>query len=100
MVHQQQVITQKIKNKKLAGDIMSKNEMLGSLIHSKPNVNQFKELDILKEFLTMINNFKADMNGAINIISDSNVRGTISGVFNNHIVKLENKIYSHKEEIK
>jgi len=79
---------------------MSKNEMLGSLIHSKPNVNQFKELDILKEFLTMINNFKADMNGAINIISDSNVRGTISGVFNNHIVKLENKIYSHKEEIK
>lgn len=79
---------------------MSKNEMLGSLIHSKPNVNQFKELDILKEFLTMINNFKADMNGAINIISDSNVRGTISGVFNNHIVKLENKIHSHKEEIK
>jgi hypothetical protein len=40
------------------------------------------------------------MNGAINTISDSNVRGTISGIFGNHIVRLENKLYSLEEEIK
>lgn len=79
---------------------MSKNEMLGRLIHSKPNSNQFDELHHRKQFIKMINDFKADMNGAINTISNSEVRGTISGIFNNHIVKLENKIYSLEEEIK
>ncbi len=79
---------------------MPKNEMLGHLIHSKPNSNQFDEMNVRKEFLRLINDFKADMNGAINTISDSNVRSTLSGIFGNHIVKLENKIYSLEEEIK
>jgi len=79
---------------------MSKNEMLGHLVHSKPNSNQFDGLNNRKEFIRMINDFKADMNGAINTISDSSIRSTISGIFNNHIVKLENKIYSLEEEIK
>ncbi len=79
---------------------MSKNEMLGHLIHSKPNARQFDGIDVRKDFIRMINDFKADMNGAINTISDSNVRGTISGIFSKHIVKLENKIYSLEEEIK
>jgi hypothetical protein len=48
----------------------------------------------------MINDFKADMNGAINTISNGDVRGTISGIFGNHIVRLENKLYSLEEEIK
>lgn len=100
MVHQLQVIIQRRKNKEQIGGIMSKNEMLGHLIHSKPNSNQFDELNNRKQFLRMINDFKADMNGAINTISNSEVRGTISGIFNNHIVKLENKIYSLEEEIK
>jgi hypothetical protein len=100
MVHQLQVIIQRRKNKEQIGGIMSKNEMLGHLIHSKPNSNQFDELKHRKQFIRMINDFKADMNGAINTISNSEVRGTISGIFNNHIVKLENKIYSLEEEIK
>ena len=100
MVHQLQVTIQKEKNKELHGGIMSKNEMLGHLVHSKPNSKQFDEMNGHKEFLQLIRDFKADMNGAINIISDSNVRGTISGIFGNHIVKLENKIYSLKEEVK
>ena len=100
MVHQLQVIIQRRKNKERIGGIMSKNEMLGHLVHSKPNSNQFDELNNRKQFLRMINDFKADMNGAINTISNSEVRGTISGIFNNHIVKLENKIYSLEEEIK
>ncbi len=79
---------------------MPKNEMLGHLIHSKPNSKQFDEMDGHKEFLQLIRDFKADMNGAINTISDDNIRATISGIFGNHIVKLENKLYSLKEEIK
>ena len=79
---------------------MSKNEMLGHLVHSKPNSKQFDEMNGHKEFLRLIRDFKADMNGAINTISDDNVRGTISGIFGNHIVRLENKLYSLKEEIK
>jgi hypothetical protein len=100
MVHQLQVTTQREKNKGLHGVIMSKNEMLGHLVHSKPNSKQFDEMNGHKEFLQLIRDFKADMNGAINTISDSNVRGTISGIFGNHIVKLENKIYSLEDEIK
>jgi hypothetical protein len=100
MVHQLQAIIQKTKNKEHLGTIMSKNEMLGHLVHSKPNSKQFDDMDIRKDFLHMINDFKADMNGAINTISDSNVRGTISGIFSKHIVKLENKIYSLEEEVK
>jgi hypothetical protein len=46
-------------------------------------------MDICKDFLHMINDFKADMNGAINTISNGDVRGTISGIFSKHIVKLE-----------
>jgi len=79
---------------------MSKNEMLGNLVHSKPNARQFDDMNNRKDFLHMINDFKADMNGAINTISNSDVRGTISGIFSKHIVKLENKIYSLEEEIK
>ena len=74
--------------------------MLGHLVHSKPNSKQFDEMNGHKEFLQLIRDFKADMNGAINIISDDNIRATISGIFGNHIVRLENKIYSLKEEIK
>jgi hypothetical protein len=79
---------------------MPKNEMLGHLVHSKPNSKQFDKINAHKEFLQLIRDFKADMNGAINTISDSNVRGTISGIFGNHIVRLENKLYSLEEEIK
>ena len=100
MVHQLQVTTQKEKNKELHGVIMSKNEMLGHLVHSKPNSKQFDKLNHHKELIQLIRDFKADMNGAINIISDDNVRATISGIFGNHIIKLENKIYSSEEEIK
>jgi hypothetical protein len=100
MVHQLQVIIRRRKNKEPVGGIMPKNEMLGHLIHSKPNSKQFDELNVRKEFLRLINDFKADMNGAINTISDNNIRGTISGIFSNHIVKLENKIHSLEEEIK
>lgn len=74
--------------------------MLGHLVHSKPNSKQFDEMNGHKEFLQLIRDFKADMNGAINTISDDNIRATISGIFGNHIVRLENKIYSLKEEIK
>ena len=100
MVHQPPVIIQKTRNKEHLGTIMSKNEMLGHLVHSKPNSKQFDEINAHKEFLQLIRDFKADMNGAINTISDSNVRGTISGIFGNHIVRLENKLYSLEEEIK
>jgi hypothetical protein len=100
MVHQLQVTIQKRKNKEPVGGIMPKNEMLGHLVHSKPNSKQFDEMNGHKEFLQLIRDFKADMNGAINIISDDNIRATISGIFGNHIVRLENKIYSLKEEIK
>ena len=100
MVHQLQVTTQKEKNKELHGDIMSKNEMLGHLVHSKPNSKQFDKLNHHKELIQLIRDFKADMNGVINTISDDNVRATISGIFGNHIVKLENKLYSIEEEIK
>jgi hypothetical protein len=100
MVHQLQVTTQRERNKELHGAIMSKNEMLGHLVHSKPNSKQFDSMDIRKDFLHMINDFKADMNGAINTISNGDVRGTISGIFGKHIVILENKIYSLEEEIK
>ena len=100
MVHQLQATIQKTRNKEHLGTIMSKNEMLGHLVHSKPNSKQFDEMNIHKEFLQLIRDFKADMNGAINTISDSNVRGTISGIFGNHIVRLENKLYSLEEEIK
>ena len=79
---------------------MSKNEMLGHLVHSKPNSKQFDGMNIRKDFLHMINDFKADMNGAINLISNENIRSILSGNFNKHIVKLENKIYSLEEEIK
>ena len=74
--------------------------MLGHLVHSKPNSKQFDEMNGHKEFIQLIRDFKADMNGAINTISDDNIRATISGIFGNHIVRLENKIYSLKEEIK
>ena len=100
MVHQPQVTIQKTRNKEHLGTIMSKNEMLGHLVHSKPNSKQFDKINAHKEFLQLIRDFKADMNGAINTISDSNVRGTISGIFGNHIVRLENKLYSLEEEIK
>ena len=100
MVHQLQVTTQRERNRELHGVIMSKNEMLGHLVHSKPNSKQFDEINGHKEFLQLIRDFKADMNGAINTILDDNVRATISGIFGNHIVRLENKIYSLKEEIK
>jgi hypothetical protein len=100
MVHQPPVIIQKTRNKEHLGTIMSKNEMLGHLVHSKPNSKQFDKINAHKEFLQLIRDFKADMNGAINTISDSNVRGTISGIFGNHIVRLENKLYSLEEEIK
>jgi hypothetical protein len=100
MVHQLQATIQKTRNKEHLGTIMSKNEMLGHLVHSKPNSKQFDGMNVHKEFLQLIRDFKADMNGAINTISDSNVRGTISGIFGNHIVRLENKLYSLEEEIK
>ena len=100
MVHQLQVTIQRERNKGLHGVIMSKNEMLGKVIHSKPHTRQFDKLDHHKELLKMIRDFKADMNGAINTISNDNVRGTISGIFGNHIVRLENKIYSLEDEIK
>jgi hypothetical protein len=100
MVHQLQATIQKTRNKEHLGTIMSKNEMLGHLVHSKPNSKQFDKINAHKEFLQLIRDFKADMNGAINTISDSNVRGTISGIFGNHIVRLENKLYSLEEEIK
>ena len=79
---------------------MSKNEMLGHLVHSKPNSKQFDEMNVHKEFLQLIRDFKADMNGAINTIPNDNIRSTMSGIFNKHIVKLENKLYSLEEEIK
>ena len=79
---------------------MSKNEMLGKLIYSKPHTGQFDKLNHHKELIQLIRDFKADMNGVINTISDDNVRATISGIFGNHIVKLENKLYSIEEEIK
>ena len=79
---------------------MSKNEMLGHLIHSKPNSKQFDEMNGHKEFIQLIRDFKADMNGAINTIPNDNIRSTMSGIFNKHIVKLENKLYSLEEEIK
>jgi hypothetical protein len=100
MVHQLQVTTQRERNKELHGAIMSKNEMLGHLVHSKPNSKQFDGMDIRKELFKAISDFKADMNGAINTISNGDVRGTISGIFSKHIVKLENKLYSMEEEIK
>jgi len=39
------------------------------------------------------------MNGSINTIPSDIIRGNISGVFNNHIVKLENKIYSLQKDV-
>ena len=100
MVHQLQAIIQKTRNKEHLGTIMSKNEMLGHLVHSKPNSKQFDEMNIHKELLKRLNDFKADMNGAINTIPNDNIRSTMSGIFNKHIVILENKIYSLKEEDK
>jgi hypothetical protein len=79
---------------------MSKNEMLGKLIHSKPHTGQFDEVNHHKELLQLIRDFKADMNGAINTVTNDTVRATISGIFNNHIVRLENKVYSLEDEIK
>jgi hypothetical protein len=100
MVHQQPVTTQRKRNNELHGIIMPKNEMLGNLIHSKPHTGQFGSPNHSKEILQAIRDFKADMNGAINTISDDNIRATISGIFGNHIVRLENKIYSLEDEIK
>ena len=74
--------------------------MLGHLVHSKPNSKQFDGMDIRKELFKAISDFKADMNGAINTISNGDVRGTISGIFSKHIIKLENKLYSMEEEVK
>ena len=65
---------------------MSKNEMLGHLVHSKPNSKQFDEMNGHKEFIQLIRDFKADMNGAINTIPNDNIRSTMSGIFNKHIV--------------
>ena len=74
--------------------------MLGHLVHSKPNSKQFDEMNGHKEFIQLIRDFKADMNGAINTIPKDNLRSPMSGLFNKHIVKLENKLYSLEEEIK
>ncbi len=101
MGHQQQVTIPRQKSQGQPGGIMTRNEMLGKMVHSEQmNLNFEKSEDIfVSEFSRMIRDFKADMNGSINTIPLDMIRGNISAVFNNHIVKLENKIYSLQKDV-
>ncbi len=101
MGHQQQVTIPRQKSQGQPGGIMTRNEMLGKMVHSEQmNLNFEKSEDIfVLEFSRMIRDFKADMNGSINTIPLDMIRGNISAVFNNHIVKLENKIYSLQKDV-
>ena len=101
MDHQQQVTIPRQKSQEHLGGIMTRNEMLGKIVKSKQmDLNFEKSEDIfVSEFSKMIRDFKADMNGSINTIPSDIIRGNISGVFNTHIVKLENKIYSLQKDV-